>query len=121
MKKILLALLLLSSFPGVAMAVVGGDAPTNSGYYEIPLPSLLGNATLKDLIDRVSSFALGLLIAMSVLFIIYAAYLFMFAGENPANVQKAKNIILYTVIGIVVGLMAKVILNVVIEVLGGKV
>ncbi len=82
----------------LAQGTPGGIAPVaQSGY------------TLKQLIDSVSGWATGLLIALSVLFVIYAAFLYLTAGGDPKAVDSAKNIIIYAVIAIVIALMANVV------------
>src|SRR3990172_7932743 len=88
------ALILMVGFNLALAAESGGDSVNLSDI------DPLGDATLMDLINRIVNFAIGLIIAISVLFIIYAAYLFMFAGGDPKNVTQAKAIITYTVIAI---------------------
>ncbi len=130
MKKILISSIIFLSFSGIVFADSPSTAPGNSGIpsaapsngYSIDLNDInpLGNITLQGLIDRVANWAVGLLIAISILFMIYAAYLFMFAGANPSNVQTAKNIILYTVIAIVVALLSRAMLSIVTDLLTGS-
>ncbi len=122
MKKVLnisiLSIALLASFSfAFADGLVGTNPPTNS--YSVTLPNPLGNTTLTDLITRVINYATGILIAISVLFIIYAAYLFMFSGGDPKNVIQAKNIITYTVVAIVVALLSNLIIGAVLSVIKG--
>src|SRR3972149_177177 len=64
---------------------------------------------LGQLISTVSAWATGLLIALSVLFVIYAAFLYLTAGGDPKNVENAKNIIIYAVVAIVIALKANVV------------
>ncbi len=111
-KYINIALIAISLFAGFSFAFAA-----DTGGYSLPNP--LGNITLTNLIKNITGWATGLLIAVSVLFIIYAAYLFLFAGGDPKNVTQAKNIITYTVVAIIVALMSKAIIDTVILLLGG--
>lgn len=96
-----------------------GTNPTNN--YSVNLSDIdpLKNVTLQGLIDRIVGWAIGLIIAISSLFVIYAAYLFMFAGGDPKNVGAAKNIITYSVIAIIIALMSQAMVKIVIALLKG--
>ena len=72
-----------------------------------------------DLVGRIKNFAVGLLIALSTLFILYAGFLYVTAGAEPKHVSQAKDIITYAVIGIVVALLSQVIVGTVTYVLTG--
>ncbi|MDO8466985.1 MAG: hypothetical protein Q7S83_02480 [bacterium] len=111
-----LGLLLVSNF-AFALPGEGTNPPSNSLNLSDIDP--LKNVTLMGLIDRIVGFAIGFIIAISVLFIIYAAYLYMFAGGDPKNVTQAKAIIQYTVIAIIIALMSQAMVKIVIELLGG--
>lgn len=92
MKKFLINSVLL--FPTVALAQ--GQAP----------------AGLLIVVNRLTNFAIGIILAISVLFIIYAAFLYLTVGTNPDNVGKAKDTILYAIVGIAVALGARIIVEI---------
>ena len=77
-----------------------------------------GDVTLSKLIENVTGWATGLLIALSVLFVIYAAFIYLTAGGDPKNVENAKNIIIYAVVAIVIALMANVVKSIAIGLVG---
>ncbi len=79
---------------------------------------LSGDTNIATLMGKVANWATGLLIALSTLFIIFAAFLYVTAGADPGNVDKAKTIIMYAVIGIVVALLSQVVAGVVKAVIG---
>ncbi len=79
---------------------------------------LAGDTPIAGLMTKVANWATGLLIALSTLFIIFAAFLYVTAGADPGNVDKAKTIIMYAVIGIVVALLSQVVAGVVKAVIG---
>ena len=74
-----------------------------------PVEPLAGNVNIQTIINTVSNWALGLLIALATLFVIYAAYLYLQSSGNEEDIGKAKNTLIYAVVAIVVGLLAKAV------------
>ena len=85
------------SLPGPGAQVVPGPATTR----------------LLTILNRLTNWALVFLIAISVAFIVYAAYLYLTAAGDADKAKDASRVILYAVIAIAVGLMAKVIIAIV--------
>ncbi|MDO8466986.1 MAG: hypothetical protein Q7S83_02485 [bacterium] len=103
MKYLIKTIIAISSLaPLMAFADISG----------IPTGIKAGTTNLGKLISDVSGWATGLLIALSVLFVIYAAFLYLTAGGDPKNVENAKNIIIYAVIAIVIALMANLVASI---------
>ena len=92
-----------ATLPLLAFGQVGGINPV------IPKQG----TDLKGLIDSIANWATGLLIALSVLFVIYAAFLYLTAAGNEDQVKSAKNIIIYAVIAIVIALLSQLVTGVV--------
>lgn len=69
---------------------------------EINIPKLSADQVMANTLDIVYLVA-GMI---AVIVIIIAGFMFTTSGNNPANVTKAKNAILYSVIGIIVILTA---------------
>jgi len=63
--------------------------------------------TIQGLIDLVLNWLLMIAIPLSTIVILYGAMLFMIYGSVPAKRKKARDVILYAVIGIVILLLAK--------------
>jgi len=63
--------------------------------------------TVQGLIDLVLNWLLMIAIPLSTIVILYGAMLFMIYGSVPAKRKKARDVILYAVIGIVILLLAK--------------
>ena len=111
MKRILTVLLMTL----LAAMLFGGVADVAFAQGEYPNPiKILGadGQAVKDipsflllLVDLVFLIATPII----VIFIIYAGFLFVTAGDNEAQVTKAKTVILWTLIGAAVLLGAKVI------------
>ena len=49
----------------------------------------------------------GILLALAVIFLIYAAFIFLTSEGTPAKIESAKNIIIYAIVAIVLGVIAK--------------
>jgi len=94
------AINVFSSCDGSDSAVCKGKGETLGGYIKTGVNILL--------------YLLGV---VSVIMIIYAGILFVISGGDTANIKKAKDTILYSVVGLVVALMAYAIVNFVIGVL----
>jgi len=72
---------------------------------------------IPGLVNRIMNWAFGLLIVLAAAFIFYAAYLYLTAGQNPDNQARAKNFILYAVVAIVIGFVARGLVSIVVGLL----
>ncbi len=119
MKKIFLGgtLLLTVILPLLAMAQ--GDTRGSAAKITV-----LGAITPKDTLDitgllnNVINFVFALLLAVSVLFFLYAAWLYLSSGGGEKETTSAKNYLIYGAIGIAVALFAKAIPNFVSQLIG---
>ena len=87
------------------------------GAYLLPLTAFAQVATnvnpntfvknnLANFINGLATWFAGLILAISVLVILYAAFLFVTAAGNEEKVAKAKNTIIAALLGIAVALLA---------------
>ena len=60
-----------------------------------------------EILPRIINWVFGFLLAVVTLMIIIAAYMFVTAGGNPENVGKARNMLMYALIGLAIGIMVK--------------
>ena len=109
MKKILLAATLISllALPVVALAQNG----IPEGLIEEPQDII-------DLITKIADWIFLILLAVALIFILIAALQFLTSGGDPMKVEKARNNLLYAVIGIAVAFLAKGFVEVVRVILG---
>ena len=109
MKKILKIATIAAAFAPlmVLAANPGGIAPVTQSPYN-----------LQQLIDTVTNWATGLLVAISVLFVIYAAFIYITTSGDPKGVEQAKNIIIYSVVAVVVALVANVVKSIALGLVG---
>ncbi len=61
--------------------------------------------------NKLGSWMLGILLVLGVIFVIYAAFLYLTSGGDEGKVGKAKSFIIYAIIAIIVGVLAKTIIG----------
>jgi hypothetical protein len=82
--------------------------------YALPLAAFASNIdantftknNLANFINGMAAWFAGIIFAISVLIILYAAFLFVTAAGNEDKVTKAKSTIVYGLIGIAVAMLA---------------
>jgi len=86
-----------------------GDSPSGDpgGGTTVWILNPLKIDTVQGLIDLVLNWLLMIAIPLSTIVILYGAMLFMIYGSVPAQRKKARNVILYAILGIVILLLAK--------------
>ncbi|PIQ79019.1 hypothetical protein COV81_03595 [Candidatus Peregrinibacteria bacterium CG11_big_fil_rev_8_21_14_0_20_41_10] len=89
--------------PALAQGLtVGNDLPT----------ALAGAPTdIRALAQLLLNYLLGFLGLIAVIFIIYAGFLYVTAAGEDDNIGKAKKIIMYSIVGIIVILASAAIVN----------
>lgn len=85
---------------------------------EAGIPTAAAPGTLGQNITTIINYFLGLLGLIAVAFLIYAGILMVTAGGNEEQVAKARKIIMYAVIGIVIILLSYTIVTFVATALG---
>lgn len=102
---ILLTSAMIVSFPLLTFAVINDISGTSPG--GIKAERLDTNQlAISRIITNVTSWTAGLIAAVAVLFVIYAAYLYMTSAGDPAKVADASKYILWAVIASIVALSA---------------
>lgn len=87
-------------FPQLAVAA--------SHLYVNPI-NITGVTTIPDLLLAVVDFVFLIGVPIIVIFIIYSGFLFVTAGDNEAQIKKAKFVLMWTLLGALVLLGAKAI------------
>jgi len=68
--------------------------------------------TLQDAVGRIVGPLFLVLVAISTIFIIFAAYTFVTSGGEPAKAETARAALIYAIIGIVVAFLARALYTV---------
>ncbi|MFA5767047.1 MAG: hypothetical protein WC919_03935 [Candidatus Paceibacterota bacterium] len=108
MKQVLSALVLAGMLAPVAVVLAQPEAPTLIG----------GGEDLINLINRIGNWIFALVLAVAAVFLIVAGFLFVTAGGNPENVNKARGMLINALIGVAIALGARGLVAVVASVLG---
>jgi len=111
-KLVVQATLLLSGL--IPVSIVGAktsptptvfDPTTSSSLPALPAgPKDFGS--MITIITTIARWMFGLLVALSIVFILYAAFLYVIAQGNDERIGTAKKILIYAVVGLVVGVLA---------------
>jgi len=99
------AILSVGLLPVVGLAQ-NGDSSGWTGETET-VPS----KPLDEALDTIANWLFTILLAVAVIFIILAAYDFVTSAGNPEKVETAKSKVIYALIGLVVAILAKGIVN----------
>ena len=85
---------------------------------EAPPGPIGGYAEIIAIVTRITNWIFGILMAVVVVMILWAAFEFLTAGGSPEKVGAARQKLTYAVIGIVVALLARSVVPIVKLILG---
>lgn len=83
-----------------------------TGVFTIPNP-LTGVNSLPDLLQRIADFIRNLALILMPLFITWGGLKIITAGGNAESVKKGREIVVWTIIGVIMALVASVIAGIV--------
>jgi len=93
------------------------ESTSSVSFFEFPNP--LKIKTVGELLEAIIKWLFWIALPLSVIFILYAAYLFITSGGKPEIIKKAKNTLIYTLIGFAIILLANSIPYLINEILSG--
>jgi hypothetical protein len=97
----------------------GGGAGGGGGKYGLEAVSGLPKGEISDVIIRIVQYVLGLVGVVLFAMLIYGGFMYMTSAGNEEQIKKAKNVLTYAIIGIVIIAMAFLITQFIIGALGG--
>lgn len=80
--------------------------PATCGTQGTPPCAVTNVQGIFDLLTRVFGFFFGIVVALSSIFLLYAAFQYVIARGDEGKIEKAKNIIIYAVVALVVAAIA---------------
>ena len=83
-------------------------ADNGEGYIEIPNPVRFDS--INEFLTELTNLLIQLGLALVTFMIVLGGAFYMFGGANPQNVEKGKNIIKWTVAGVMIVIFARAIL-----------
>jgi hypothetical protein len=93
--------LMVMPLMGLAQTNQVQPLPSPTGYYSVG--GFLG------LITRALNYAFTFLLALAVIFVLYAAFIYLTAGGDAEKVSRANRIILYAAIAIAIAVLARAV------------
>jgi len=108
--KILILFFVLFVVFGFIFAVDVIQAQASSGSGTVSLDNPISFNTPQELIGGIISYLMGL---------VYGGILYMTSGGSEERVKQAKNVITYAIIGLVVAILSYILVNTVIQAIGG--
>ena len=117
-KKLLAGILLTGVFLLATQSVVLAGTATGTA---TPEPATLPQWTAQEVIDlvvRITNWIFTFLIAVVVIMVLVAGYMFVTAGGNPDQQAKARTVLIYALIGFAVGMIARGIIALVAAIMG---
>lgn len=105
---------------GNTVGPVGADCDPAAAGTDLPTVGTAdwGLVCLVNSVNRVTDWAFYILIVISVIFIIIGGFTFMTAAGDPEKASKGRSYIIYAIIGIVVGILARIVPAIVIFLVG---
>ncbi|MBI2641971.1 MAG: hypothetical protein HYW96_00120 [Candidatus Wildermuthbacteria bacterium] len=121
-KKYLFIILILSfAFSGFAFVAEASSHNLPPEKYQLPKTGIpTEGKEVLSLIELVASWVFAIFVAVSIIFIVMGAFEFVTAQGDPAKITKARQSLIYAVIGIAIALMAFAIPRVVRNVIIGS-
>lgn len=109
------AVLYFLAFLLISSSVLAAVCPVGSICIENPLEA----ESIEELIEAIINFIFWVAVAIAPLMIIIAGFYFVASAGDPGKIRTARDIILYTFIGLLIIFLAKGVIGVIRLVLGG--
>ncbi len=74
-------------------------------------PTSIGEISIADVLDRMIDIIWGIVGLIAVIYLIYGGFLYMTSGGSEEQVGKAKNVMMYAFIGIIIIALSYAIVN----------
>lgn len=77
----------------------------------VTLPNPLGVNSIQEFIKKIADFIRNLALVISPIILVYAGILYIFSGGDPTKANKAKDVIIWTVVGLLIVLSGDALIN----------
>ena len=115
-KKKLLTPLVFLSLTLSSSAVIAENGENGEGFIVIPNPVRF--ESINEFLTELTNLLIQLGLALVTFMVVLGGAYIMFGGANPQNIEKGKNIIKWTVAGVMIVLFARAILALIYFVIG---
>ena len=86
----------LTLFPFLALAYIG----------QVPGPIITSPVQISDLVQRILNWVGGIVMTIALVMLLWAAILYLTAGGSEDRATRAKNYLIYAIVGITVAILA---------------
>lgn len=97
----------------ILLILIGAGILAMTPVYAAAFPNPLNANTLSDVVEGISNWLLNFAIILGPVLLVVAGVIFMTAAGDPNRVSTAKRMILWTIVGFLIILLAKGIVSVV--------
>lgn len=108
----------VSTVPGQPTSPPASGQPSSNSSFTIPNPLKVN--TIMELLNSIALFLLGLVLAIGVIVLIWAGFLYVTAAGDKEKLETAKKAIVWAIIGIILALVANGLVLVIKDVLSGS-
>jgi amino acid transporter len=117
MSKKIIGLLSLIAVMGIAFVPLFSYAQLDTAVSLTPTAKAPPSTNPLELLAVIIKWLFGFLIVVVVLMVMISAYMFVTAGGNPEQVGKARNWLVYALIGLAIGVLARGLVELLLRVL----
>jgi heme O synthase-like polyprenyltransferase len=101
---ILISLIMLFVLPAMMPVMAGDEDEVNVGQ----APTIITDASqITTVINNVVNWFFLIVMTVAAIFILVSAWTFLTAGGNPDSITKARQMLIYALVGVVVAVLAK--------------
>ncbi len=112
MKPLAIIFLVIFTFSPFAVLGTEEQPPEEEGEEIMELPNPLPDVTsLWDLIIKITDFLRVIAYGLAPIAIVIAGYFFLFSEGDPGKIATAKKIIIWTIVGVLVIILASTLVN----------
>lgn len=119
MRKKVYFLIFILSLIGLSFTFLSCAFASSGGGDSLTIPNPLSSPDIPSLINNIISFLFELSLILGPLFIVIGAVYIMTAAGNIERIQRGKTIILYTVIGMTIIILARVFIGLIKSIITG--
>jgi len=77
-----------------------------AGVGQVPGPIITSPTQISDLVGKILGWVGGIVMTIGLIMLLWAAILFLTAGTSETTHTKAKNVLIYAIVGIAVAILA---------------
>lgn len=97
------------------LKIASAQGPADCGTPGAPACPVTSVEGIFELLTKIFGFFFGVVVALASIFLLYAAFQYIIARGDEGKIEKAKNIIIYAVVALVVAAIAWAVPTIVLD------